>query len=201
MGSGAVEIPEPVRMLALHPAQMLPRLPDVRVFEGEGFRLDITRWPHAQIVHPVGDGPGDIAAAVDETRTIARAHGKETLAWWILPEHSSLVPALERLGLVNEDAGGYEAFENALALVKPPPAAPAVEVREVDTWEDYVAATEVALDAFGTDGLSDEELREQWADYARPDNVERGFLALLDGRPVGSAFAACADAGVNLFGG
>lgn len=195
-------IPEPVRTLALHPAETLPPFPGVLICAGDGFRLDLTRWPGAQIVHPLGDGPRDVTAAVAETRALGREHGKEILAWWIAPEHDALVPALEQLGLVNEDAGGYEMVENALALLEPPPLGPAgVEVRRVATWEDYVGATEVALASFGTPPLPEDELRAQYADLVRPGNHEHGFVALVDERIVGSGFGALAAAGMNLFGG
>jgi GNAT superfamily N-acetyltransferase len=189
-------------MLALHPAENLPPFPGVLILKGDGFRLDVTRWPGAQIVHPLGEGPRDVAAAVAETRSLGREHGKEILAWWIAPEHDRLMPALERLGLANEDAGGYESVENALALVTPPPAGPTdVEVRLVETWEDYVGATEVALASFGTPPLAEHELRAQYADLTRPGNHEHAFVALVDGRVVGSGFGALAEAGMNLFGG
>ena len=49
--------------------------------------------------------------------------------------------------------------------------------------------------------VTDDELRARYDDYRNPDNPGRGFVALIDGRVVGTSYAAFGDAGVNLFGG
>ena len=49
--------------------------------------------------------------------------------------------------------------------------------------------------------MSDDDLRARYDDYRNPDNPGRGFVALIDGRVVGTSYAAFGDAGVNLFGG
>src|SRR5947209_20427075 len=49
--------------------------------------------------------------------------------------------------------------------------------------------------------VSEELLRERFDAYSHPENPGRGFAAVADGRVVGHAYAAAADAGVNLFGG
>ena len=196
-------IPEPVRRLAVHPFVELPRPPEIEVVELDGAVLGINPWPGAQIVSIVGDGPSDVAAAVDAARAVARDRGKDTLGWWVAPEHDFVAPELEAAGLVNEDTPGFEAIENAMVLL----AAPAggrvegVEVRISETWEDFSAGSQVARQVFGLPPVSEEDLRERYETYRRPDNPGRGFIALVDGSVVGTSYAAFSPAGVNLFGG
>ena len=82
-------------------------------------------------------------------RAIGRARGKTVLGWWIAPEQD-VYAQLEALGLVNEDGGGFEAIEYAMALVAPPPVAGGrdVTVRQVGSFDEFVGAARVAMEAF-----------------------------------------------------
>ncbi len=197
-------VPEPVRRLALCPFHELPVPPDVEKVELDGVFIHINRWPAAQIVGMRGDGPSDVEATVEAARTVARERGKAIVAWWVPPDQDHVVPALETAGLVNQDTPGFEAIENALALVAPPLAderEESVEVRMTETWDDFRAAANVGKQVFGMPPVSDDELRAGYDDYRNPDNPGRGFIALIDGRVVGTSYAAFGAAGVNLFGG
>lgn len=198
-----MDVPEPVRRLALTPFHELPVTPSVTRVELEGAFIDIDKWPTAQTVGMRGDGPSDVGATVDAARAVAREHGKTIVAWWVPPDQDRVAPALEQAGLVNEDTPGFEAIENALALLRPPAgnSVEGVQVRMVETWPDYRAAARVVETAFAMPHVTDEELRPRFDEYRRPDNPGRSFVALIDGRVVGSSHAAFADAGVNLFGG
>jgi len=103
---------------------------------------------------------------------------------------------------VNEDTPGFEAVENAMALVAPPAGQPAsdVEVTQIETLDDYVAASRLGEEVFGMTALPDEVLEVRFREMQESPSA-RSFLARVDGRPVGSAFAALGNAGVNLFGG
>ena len=60
---------------------------------------------------------------------------------------------------MNEDTPGFEAIENALALVAPPLAGDvdeAVEVRMMETWDDFYAAMRVVEETFGMPSVSEE---------------------------------------------
>jgi GNAT superfamily N-acetyltransferase len=164
-------------------------------------QVAVTPWPTAQIVD-VLDSELDVAAAVEAARAVAREHRKNTLGWWVAPEHDRLGPLLEERGLVNEDTPGFEAVENAMALVAPPAGPPVagVEVSVIETLEDFEAASKLGEDVFGLPETPADELAVRFRELQESPSA-RSFLARLDGRPVGSAFAALGDAGVNLFGG
>jgi GNAT superfamily N-acetyltransferase len=185
------------------PFHELPVPPDIERMELDGAFISINRWPTAQMVGIRGSGPSDIEATVAGARAIARQRGKTIVAWWVPPDQDHVIPALESAGLVNQDTPGFEAIENALALVTPPvvDAAEGIEVRMTETWDDFHAASNVVGQVFGMPPVSDDELRARYDDYRNPENPGRGFIALIDGRVIGTSYAAFGDAGVNLFGG
>ncbi len=129
------------------------------------------------------------------------------LAWWLAPERQHLEELFETAGLVHEDTPGFEAVENAMVLLEAPRAraGSGVDVKETETYEEFVAATQVAMVAFDypeamrVDAIA--ELPKRWEEYGNPSNPGRQFIASIDGRVVGTAFAALGAAGVNLFGG
>jgi GNAT superfamily N-acetyltransferase len=198
-----VDVPEPVRRLALYPFHELPVPPDVELVELDGAFIGIDRWPTAQVVGVRGGGPSNVGATVEAARAVAREHGKTIVAWWVPPDQDHIAPALEAAGLVNDDTPGLEAIENALALLEPPLGddVGGVEVRMVETWDDYRAGSRVVEEAFGMPHVTDDDLRLRFDDYRHRDNPGRSFVALIDGRVVGNSFAAFGEAGVNLFGG
>jgi GNAT superfamily N-acetyltransferase len=198
-----VDVPEPVRRLAMCPFHELPVPPDIERMELDGAFISINRWPTAQMVGIRGSGPSDLEATVAAARAMARQHGKTIVAWWVPPDQGHVIPALESAGLVNQDTPGFEAIENALALVTPPvvDTAEGIEVRMTETWDDFHAASNVVGQVFGMPPVSDDELRARYDDYRNPENQGRGFIALIDGRVIGTSYAAFGDAGVNLFGG
>jgi GNAT superfamily N-acetyltransferase len=196
-------IPGPVRRLALYPFHELPRSPDVEQVELDGAFIAINPWPGVQVVGIRGDGPSDLQRTVEAARAVAREHGKTIVGWWVPPDQDHVAPGLEAAGLVNQDAPGFEAVENALALVEASPdeLVDGVEVRMTETWDDYHAGARVVEEVFGFPPVTEDDLRARYDDYRHPDNPGRGFVALVDGCVVGTAFASFGDAGVNLFGG
>src|SRR5207244_64242 len=124
-----------------------PELPvpkAVQRFELDGAAITINPFPGAQVAFPRRPD-ADVRAVVESAREIGRQHGKETLAWWIGPEYDHWAPALEALGIVNVDTPGFEAIENAMALVSPPveKRVVGVEVRELETFDEYKAVSAV----------------------------------------------------------
>ncbi|HZQ81021.1 MAG TPA: hypothetical protein VFB25_03480 [Gaiellaceae bacterium] len=195
-------IPEPVRRLARDPFRELPTPKNIEIVELPGAQIGFSPHPGAQVALPSPAGM-DVPAAVEAARAAARERGKETIAWWLVPEHLELYGArFEELGIVNADTPGFEAVENGLALLEPPAGERVddVEVRIVETFEDYCAGARVIVECFGYPEQSEEEHRERFAEYL-DDDRGRAFIGIVDGQVVGNSFAACADAGVNLFGG
>lgn len=190
-----------MRRQALHPFRELPVSKNVKVFELEDARFGVSPHPGAQIAFPTSLDP-DVARIVDETRKIARNHDKDTIGWWIAPEHDPLVSAFEALGIVNKDTPGFEATENAMALVDEPRGdrPTDVDVRPLETFEDYVAVSEVLNANFGYPRQAEDVIRARYDEYMDDDNG-KAVVAVLDRKIVGSAFGAFGSAGINLFGG
>ena len=204
---GAAAIPEAIRRLAEHPVVELPVPPNWERVEQQGAVMVVTPFPLAQVVDPADLAVEDVAVAVAGMRSIGRERGKTVLAWWIAPEHDAFVSSLEALGLVNVDSPGFEAIENAMALVTPPSISVSedVEVKLVESFDEFAGAERVRMEAFEMPPHMCEEmearLAEHFAEYQDPANPGRGFIARLDGRIVGASIAVAGAAGVNLFGG
>lgn len=196
-----MNVPEAVRRQAVHPNVELPPIRTIRRVDVAGVQVSLSPWPTVNVVE-VLEPAIDVAAAVEASRELARKHRKGGLAWWIAPEHDHLAESLEDQGLVNEDTPGFEAVENAMALVEPPTGRPApdVDVTAIETFEDYLAASRLGEEIFGMPAVPDDELEERFVEMRGIPSV-RSFLARVDGRAVGSAFAVAGYSGVNLFGG
>jgi GNAT superfamily N-acetyltransferase len=195
------EIPDAVRRQALHPFFVLPQPKNVKQFPLDGAVLTINPYPNAQMAFPT-TADADVAALVEQTRAIAREHGKSAIAWWIAPEHDALAPAFEAVGVVNKDSPGYEAVENAMALISSPvgerPAG--VDMRPVESFEDFRSAMLVIEKTFGMPTLPEHEIVERYDEYL-DDPTGESYVAVVDGSIVGAAYGAFGSAGINLFGG
>jgi hypothetical protein len=202
-----VEVPHAVSELALHPSRELPPAPGTERIERDGYLIVLNPFPTAQIVEPIDVRPEDVEQAAASARRIARENAKSLLAWWVGPEWRQLEEPLAAAGLVNEDTPGLEAVENAMVLLEPPRTrvAEGVAVKLTETYEEFVAAMDVGMEAFDFPEAMRAGARadapKRWEEYTMPSNPGRQFIASLDGRVVGSAFAVLGAAGVNLFGG
>ncbi len=196
------EFPEAVQRQALHPFFELPQPATVKRFPLDGAVFTITPFPNAQMAFPTTVDT-DVAALVEQTRAIAREHGKTAIAWWIAPEHDVLAAAFEAEGVANKDTPGYEAVENAMALVSEPrgerPAG--VTVRPVESFADFRAGLDVNEQAFGLPPLPEDEKHQRYAEYLEQSEIGQAYLAVVDGRVAGAAYGAFGSAGLNLFGG
>ncbi len=202
-----MEIAEQVREQALHPFRDLPAPTGWRRVEGKYVMACLHPLPIARVIEPGEIRPTDVESAVAEARAVVREHQGSVLIWWLAPEHDWLGEHLERCGLVNEETPGFEATENAMALVRAPrgDVAADVSVQLVETFEDFAAAEWVQAEVFGInegDGRDVEvELARRFEQYTTAGNPLRHFNARFDGRVVGTAIAVVGDAGLNLFGG
>jgi GNAT superfamily N-acetyltransferase len=202
-----MEIAVAAREQALHPFRDLPTPTGWRRVEGIYVTACLHPLPIARVIDPGEIRLGDVEAAVAEARAIVRDNAGSVLIWWLDPEHGWLGEHLERCGLVNDATPGFEATENAMALVQAPRGeVPAdVDVELVTTFEDFAASERVQAEVFGMTEADDSDLDAEFAlrheQYATPGNPLRQFNARLDGSVVGTATAVAGDAGLNLFGG
>jgi hypothetical protein len=202
-----MEIPEPVRRQALNPFLELPLPPGFRRVEREHFTALLHPMPFAQVMVPGELGQGAVGAALEDARTLVREHGRFLLIWLVGPDHRPLGPRLEEHGLVHADTPGFEAVENAMALVAPPAgAAPRdVDVAQVETFEEFAASQRISAEVFEMTPAMHEEmeagLTKRYEEYTTPGNPLLQLNASIDGRIVGTAAAGLGPAGINLFGG
>jgi GNAT superfamily N-acetyltransferase len=133
-----------------------------------------------------------------------RVRSREPSVWWIGPsaEPSDVYERLASLGLgMPQDR---TPVLHALVLAREPAAPAGVDVQRVETYEQFAAGRELQWDAFDTPeerrALNRARLREDFEE-SRRGGIPRFFLASIDGRPAGTAFAVPSDRGVFLIGG
>jgi hypothetical protein len=141
----------------------------------------------------------DVLAHVHE-----RVAPEKRQTWWIGPSArpANIVELLLERGFVPAPDG---AEVRAMVLTSPPPAAPSeIDVRRVETWDDFLASREVQWEAFDVP----EERRELQRRHLRSEfeeslqhGVPVGFLACLDGKPAATALAIPSERGVFLIAG
>jgi ribosomal protein S18 acetylase RimI-like enzyme len=146
---------------------------------------------------------GDVAAAVGWSRAESQRRGHRELTWWV---GDSATPAdilveLPALGVVVDIE---EPVLTGMTATSPPPAAEGVEVRRVETLDDYLAALEVDWEAWQTpDGERAERrlLEAERFEATDGSGVVHHFSAFVNGRRVGFGRAIHMDTAVALFGG
>jgi hypothetical protein len=148
----------------------------------------------------------DVESTLEEVRGLARGRGRSWLTWWVTDSSTpaGLEGTLRGLGLEPAKMPVHEPEYAALALTEPPARSrTSLSVRRVQSFEEYLVATEIGWVAFG----HTEEQRES----VRPalpllyelqeQGISATYVALFDGRPAAMANAVFADAGVMLLGG
>jgi GNAT superfamily N-acetyltransferase len=194
---------EPVRRLAFHPFLEVTRPPSWEFVERDGVTVVVHDLPISLIAHPC-PGLVDVPAAVAAGRDIAREHSRPSLIWMLAPNDLHLRPELERAGLINRDAPGFESVENVMVLESPPRGerVSGVEVDRLRSIEDVDAIQQVRAAAFGIPRSAFAASRDEvWKKAHDPDNPFIDWVARLNGQAVGAAGAAAAEHGMNLFGG
>jgi GNAT superfamily N-acetyltransferase len=141
--------------------------------------------------------PGDASAVFAEIHALE----PRGVASWITPR-ADLVEALRGAGARDPGPPLLPSF-TALATDREPPAAVSdVEVRRVESYDDFVVAIELEL---SSEGWTDEARAARRADlpetYRRRQELPGGmWIAYLDGRAVASAGAVACSAGLFLGG-
>lgn len=133
----------------------------------------------------------DVEERVDAVRSWFGGHDREEFVWWV---GSSATPGgLEnRLLALGAEPYGDDPVLASMICTEPPPRAEGIEVRRVETLEDFSVAREIAWkDADFTEQQLAEAratLEERWAQRVRTGN-HAVFLAYIDDRPVASGEA------------
>jgi hypothetical protein len=124
--------------------------------------------------------------------------------WWIGPSArpENIVKLLLERGFELAPDGPEV---RAMVLTTPPPEAPSgIEVRRVETYDDFLASRDVQWDAFDVPQerreLQKQHLRSDF-DESMQNKVPVGFLAYLDGRPAATGLAIPSSRGVFLIAG
>ncbi len=191
------------RALAFRPFLEVHRPADWVAIAGPGVDVVVHRLPIAKVAIPRPELV-DVPAAVAAVRQVARTHNVSALIWLIPPEQDHLGKDLEREGLVNGALPGFEPVETAMVLDHAPTGARAanIHVAAVASIEDARAAAVVMERSFEMPvGQLSAAVEPMWSHAQDPAYPIRQYVARLDGEVVGTAVAATAPGGVNLFGG
>lgn len=202
-----INVPDSVRHQAVHPFTTLSPAGGFTRVDAEYCHVLLHQIPIPQMVEPRSClQRDDVAAAIEEARSVVRDYGRDLLVWVTSPDLEWLPDELASHGLQNEDAPGFESVENAMVLLEPPPEleASGVITRLVETFDEFAAGRLVEDIAFGMSEEVAVEARaglpERWAEY-QTDTRHQRWNAWVDGEVVGTATGAYGEAGVNLFGG
>ena len=124
--------------------------------------------------------------------------------WWIGPsaKPENIVELLEARGFRPAEDGPEC---RAMVLTSPPPEpVSGIEVRRVETFDDFVASREVQWDAFETPEdrrvLQQAHMRSEF-DESMEHGIPLTFLAMLDGIPAATGMALPSARGVFLIAG
>jgi hypothetical protein len=188
-----------VREAAEYPNSFIPLGPGDERIETERFTLCMGAPPHWNTVQRQRFSQDEVDEVLEEVRQLLRERGRTRTQWEIGSEArpSNLVELLLYRGLIRDS----EPSATAMRLsAEPPPPAYGLRVARVETFEDYVAATEVQFEAFGTPPELLEEqrawVRETWHSDARLMHA-----VWLGGELVGAGTCAPTPHGLALFGG
>jgi hypothetical protein len=138
-------------------------------------------------------GSGELEEVRAEIHAHLRERGRGACTWEVgtHARPADLVERLHRLGLVDDEP---TSLAIGMVLSEPPAPPPeGVEVRRVETDDDYFEAERIAAVGFE---MPEPERRRYVRD---PDNTI--YLAYVDGQPVARASAAFGERGATLFGG
>ena len=144
--------------------------------------------------------PDEVESTVEEIRGLVRERGRRACSWEVADSATppDLVERLERFGIVPFPE---EPIAIGMVLTDEPPRPPAgVEARPVESFEEYIKAHEIAFEVFG---MPEEERRAalERAKAVYGESPSEGYLAFVDGEPVGMATARFTDAAAVLYAG
>jgi GNAT superfamily N-acetyltransferase len=144
----------------------------------------------------------EIDSLVKEVRAWFAARGRREFTW-LVGDSSKPTDLRDRLLRLGARPDVDEPVYAGMVLTQPPPAVEGVEVRPVETFEEYAAVRELGWDLLG---MSEEQraeprarLNATWEDYQDMDIVN--FAAFVDGRVVAAGGIQFTPYGAYLAGG
>jgi GNAT superfamily N-acetyltransferase len=187
--------------LAEEPGLWIPLAPPSEVIEADGYAV-VTSLRSAS-VERVRLGADQVERAVAEVRALARGRGYAYVTWWLgeLTTPAGLAERLLELGLAPD---ADEAEMTSFTIDRTPAGEPTVEVRGVETVDDYLRALELDWEVW--DVPEDKRggyrpiQREAWASVGATGRMGI-YLAYDDGEPVGFGRVVFAPAAGILMGG
>jgi hypothetical protein len=166
-------------------------------------RICVVQGPTFATVSAPCVGEGEVAGLVADVRALAPVEKRPS--WFVGPsaQPAGIVDELRSLGL--GPPWDHVELLHALAIgSEPAGAGPGVEARRVDTYEDFVAGSELRFELFDLPAEKREHERDHyeayWAEMQRI-GIPIWFLATLEGRVAGSAGVIPSPRGAFLIGG
>jgi hypothetical protein len=197
------ELTPAIREYAETPDRFAPVVAGASVSRFDDGRVCVIQGQSWASVCAVAVGEDDVPSLVAQVHELVAP--EKHCTWWLGPSvrPGDLVDRLLAHGLSMPRDG--VALVKALALVDPPPPMPAeIQVREIETFDDFVAARDIQWEAFD---VSEERRAQQRAglrddfDESMTLGIPVGFIATLDGRPAATALAIPSERGVFLIAG
>lgn len=144
-------------------------------------------FPPAGGVYRVRFEPGTLDERIAAVRGWFREQGRAEFVWWI---GTSATPADLEDQLLARGAAPWEDGVIAVMLTEEaPPEVPGIQVRRVETYEDFATGRELGFEAAGFTAEQADEVRasfrERWEDRRRTGSAA-SYLAYVDGEPVAS---------------
>jgi predicted N-acetyltransferase YhbS len=202
-GEWRVKISAELREYAETPDRYAPVIAGSSVSRFDDGRVCVIQGPTWASISAPNVADDQVEALLAETRALIPPEKLTT--WWIGPSArpADVVERLEALGLRTPHDRVSQL--SALARTEEPAEIPAgVEVRRVETYDDFAAAREVQWDAFETP----EQRRAASRPHLRADfdesmrfGVPIVYVGSIDGRTAGTAMAIPSERGIFLIAG
>jgi hypothetical protein len=207
MGScGVRNLSDSIRLFSEEPDAFViePPTPARRIARPE-FVLILSPSPTQSNVGALRTTAAELDGVIAQVRKLARDAGYSRTVWLVGPSSrpEGLAGLLVARGFTPATRAPFEAEFTAMALAHaPPPPPPGAEARLVTSLDEFMTAMRIAMEAFG----ESEEDAAGWlaaapALWQQQDGVDRlTYMAFVDGKPVGFAFALSGREGLLLGG-
>lgn len=192
-----------LREYAESPDRYARVVPGSSVSRFDDGRVCVIQGPTWASVSAPSVAENEVEALLAEVRSLISPDKLTT--WWIGPSARpvDVVERLQALGL-QQPADGVSRVCSLVRTDEPAAIPDGLEVRRVETYDDFVAAREIQWDAFETPearrAVNRLRLRADF-DESMQLGIPVGFIATLDARPAATALSIPSERGVFLIAG